>query len=69
MDLCETLIKDASVLDGSGADSEILDIAIRDGRICAIGTNLQFRAESVVDAQGLALSPDSSIPTPTTTSN
>ena len=57
MDLCETLIKDASVLDGSGADSEILDIAIRDGRICAIGTNLQFRAESVVDAQGLALSP------------
>jgi N-acyl-D-aspartate/D-glutamate deacylase len=57
MDLCETLIKDASVLDGSGADSEMLDIAIRDGRICAIGTNLQFRAESVVDAQGLALSP------------
>ncbi len=57
MDLCETLIKNASVLDGSGADSEILDIAIRDGRICAIGSNLPFRAESVVDAQGLALSP------------
>jgi N-acyl-D-aspartate/D-glutamate deacylase len=57
MDLCETLIKDASVLDGSGADSEMLDIAIRDGRIRAIGTNLQFRAESVVDARGLALSP------------
>ncbi len=57
MVLCETLIKDASVLDGSGADSKILDIAIRDGRICAIGTDLQFRAESVVDAQGLALSP------------
>src|ERR1700733_8883839 len=57
MDVCETLIKDASVLDGSGADSEVLDIAIRDGRICAIGTNLPFRAESVVNAQGLSLSP------------
>jgi N-acyl-D-aspartate/D-glutamate deacylase len=57
MELCETLIKDASVLDGSGADSEMLDIAIRAGRICAIGTKLQVRAESVVDAQGLVLSP------------
>jgi N-acyl-D-aspartate/D-glutamate deacylase len=57
MVICETLIKEASVLDGSGAASEILDVAFRDGRICAIGKNMHAHADSVVGGQGLALSP------------
>lgn len=54
--ICETLIKNANVLDGTGSDSEILDVAIREGRICAIGPNLSCQATAVVDARGLALS-------------
>lgn len=55
--ICETLIKDANVLDGTGSDSEILDVAIHEGRICAIGPNLSCRAIATVDAQGLTLCP------------
>jgi N-acyl-D-amino-acid deacylase len=55
--ICETLIKDACVLDGTGSDSEVLDVAIREGRIGAIGPNLSCEASTTVDAQGLTLSP------------
>ncbi len=54
---CDTLIRNASVLDGSGAAPEILDIAIRDGRICDIGPALKYTAASLVEAEGLALAP------------
>ncbi|MDE3186466.1 MAG: D-aminoacylase [Acidobacteriota bacterium] len=54
---CDTLIRNASVLDGSGASPEVLDIAMRDGRICDIGPSLQYSAVSLVEAEGLALAP------------
>ena len=57
MSSCDTLIRNASVLDGSGSAPNVLDIALRDGRICEIGPNLECRADSVVDAKGLALMP------------
>jgi N-acyl-D-aspartate/D-glutamate deacylase len=57
MSNCETLIRNARVVDGSGADAEILDVAVRDGRICALGPSLNFHAASEVDAEGLALAP------------
>ena len=28
------LIRNANVFDGSGADGQVLDVAVRDGRIC-----------------------------------
>lgn len=54
---CDTLIRNASVLDGSGASPEVTDIAIRDGRICDIGPSLEYTAASLVEAEGLALAP------------
>jgi N-acyl-D-amino-acid deacylase len=57
MQNCDTLIRNAGVLDGSGTVQEILDVALCGDRICAIGSSLQFSAAVVVDADGLALSP------------
>lgn len=57
MSRCDTLIRNARVLDGSGGDPEVLDVAVQDGLICEIGTALKYHAEIVVDAEGLALSP------------
>lgn len=54
---CDTLIENANVLDGSGASSQLLDVAIRDGRICKIGPSLHCRAGSVLDAEGMVLAP------------
>jgi N-acyl-D-aspartate/D-glutamate deacylase len=54
---CDTLIRNASVLDGSGAAQELLDVALCGDRICAIGSSLQFSAAVVIDAEGLVLSP------------
>lgn len=54
---CDTLIQHARVLDGSGAAPEALDVALHDGRICAIGKSLACKASSTVNAQGLVLAP------------
>jgi len=54
---CETLIRNASVLDGSGAAADLVDVALSDGRICAIGPSLPHTAMTLIDAAGLVLSP------------
>ena len=55
---CDTLLRNATILDGSGsAASEGFEVAIRDGLICAIGRSLGLEAAAIVDAQGLTLSP------------
>jgi N-acyl-D-aspartate/D-glutamate deacylase len=57
MSSCDTILRNASVVDGSGAAPEALDVAIRGGRICEVGRSLDVRATVQVDAEGLALSP------------
>ena len=54
---CDTLIRNANVLDGSGSDAQIIDVAISGGRIGAIGPALGCRASQQVDANGLVLAP------------
>src|SRR6266568_1007722 len=54
---CDTLIRNASVLDGSGHPPQLLDVALRDGLISEVGSNLGCRAAMVIDANGLALAP------------
>lgn len=54
---CDLLIHRASVLDGSGRDPEVLDVAVRDDRIVEVGRSLTFSAASHVDAEGLTLAP------------
>ncbi len=54
---CDTLIRNASVLDGTEAAPEPLDVAILGDRIFKIGRKLQIEASSSVEAEGLALAP------------
>jgi N-acyl-D-amino-acid deacylase len=57
MQRCDTLIGGASVLDGSGSAAELADVAVRDGRIVAIGASLECSASTVIDGEGLVLAP------------
>src|SRR5579859_363391 len=54
---CDTLIRSAKIFDGSDGPPAFLDIAICDGRICAIGSSLPHAASRVIEAHGLALAP------------
>lgn len=54
---CDTLIRSASILDGSGAAPELLDVALCSDRICEIGPSLGYSAKAVIEAKGLSLSP------------
>jgi len=57
MSSCDILIRNATVLDGSGSPAETLDVAIGNGRICDIGPALDLSAVSTVEAEGLTLTP------------
>ena len=52
----DLLITNGTVVDGTGADRRIADIAITDGRIVAVGTDLG-EAHEIIDAQGLLVTP------------
>src|SRR5579862_5291951 len=54
---CDTLIRNASVLDGSGSEAQINDVAICDGHIGAIGPALRCHASREVHANGFVLAP------------
>ena len=54
---CDTLIRNARVLDGSGSDAQLLDVALHNGRIAAIDVPLKCRADHVIEADGLCLAP------------
>ena len=54
---CDFLIRNANVFDGAGAEGPIVDVAIRNGLISAIGASLDDRAGETIHADGLALAP------------
>ncbi len=54
---CDTLIRNANVLDGSGAAPEQLDVAILGDRILKVGSALQFDTSNSIDAEGFVLAP------------
>jgi N-acyl-D-aspartate/D-glutamate deacylase len=51
------LIRNANVFDGSGAGGQVLDVAVRDGRISALGPSLSLPSAESINANGLALAP------------
>ena len=53
----DVLIRGGPVYDGTGSDACRADIAIKDGRIAAIGPDLPINAAEIIDAEGLAVSP------------
>jgi len=57
MPRCETIIRNARVVDGSGAEPYPADIAIDSGRICAIGQLSEYISGQVTEAQGRVLAP------------
>lgn len=57
MESCDTVIRNASVLDGSGGASERVDVALRGDRIVAVGPALREAATRVIEAEGRVLAP------------
>ena len=57
MNKVDTLIQNALVFDGSGAEPAVQDLAVHHGKIVDIGRNLAFTANHCINASGLALMP------------
>ena len=53
----DLLIRNARVVDGTGSPWFVSDVAIDDGRIVAMATNLDLDADQVVEASGRVLAP------------
>jgi len=53
----DILIRGGTLIDGSGAAGMRGDLAIAGGRIVALGPSLDGRAEKIIDAEGLAVTP------------
>jgi N-acyl-D-amino-acid deacylase len=53
----DLLVSGGMVLDGSGGEARRVDVAIKDGRIAAIGKIGRFMALDVVDATGFTVTP------------
>jgi N-acyl-D-amino-acid deacylase len=53
----DLVIRNGSVLDGSGSPAQLVDIGIRGDRVVLIGKHLTQKATRVVDAHGLVVAP------------
>src|SRR5215472_14413759 len=53
----DILIRGGTLIDGSGRPGELVDLAVRGGRIAAIGRSLPADAAKVIDADGLVVTP------------
>lgn len=54
---CDTLIRKASVIDGSGSEPQVADVAITSDRISAIGRLEESTAEQEIDGRDCVLAP------------
>jgi len=54
---CDLLLKNGVVIDGTGIPRYRADVAISDGKISDVGSNLQVQASTVVDVAGATISP------------
>ncbi len=53
----DIIIKGGTVVDGTGSAPFAADVALRDGKIAAVGANLGAEAAEVIDAHGLTVTP------------
>jgi N-acyl-D-amino-acid deacylase len=51
------LLRDGTIIDGTGAPRYIADVRVRDGRISEVGANLAARGEVEIDVTGRVVSP------------
>ena len=61
--MLDTIIRNGTVVDGTGAPARHADVGIRDGRIVAVG-QVDDKAIEEIDADGRIVSPASSTSTP-----
>lgn len=54
---CDLLLKNGVVIDGTGNPRYRADVAINNGKISAIGPNLQVEASTIVDVAGASIAP------------
>jgi len=54
--LYDLIIKNATVIDGTGKDGYVSDVAVKDGKIARIAPKIDGNAD-IIDAKGLTLSP------------
>src|ERR1700757_2120812 len=53
----EVIIKDGTVYDGTGAEPKQADVAIRGDRIAGVGDFKTAKANTIIDAKGIAVAP------------
>ncbi len=53
----DLIIKNATVVDGTGAPGVPADVAVANGRIVRVGPSLELRARETLDATGLVVAP------------
>lgn len=53
----DLVVRGGTVFDGLGGEGRALDVAIRDGRVSAMGAKLAGRGRDEIDARGLVVSP------------
>jgi len=53
----DVLIRGGAIIDGSGSRASVGDIALAAGRIAALAPSLDGKADTVIDADGLAVAP------------
>ena len=53
----DLLIKNGTVVDGTGAPRFQADVAVKDGKIARIAPEIAEEAETVIDAKGLVVAP------------
>lgn len=54
---CDILIRNGKIIDGTGNSWYYGDIAVKDGKISAIGRSLDLTAARIIDAKGLVVAP------------
>ena len=55
--MLDLLIKNATILDGTGADAFVADVAVANGKILRVAKGITDTATTIVDATGLVLTP------------
>ena len=56
-DSCHLIIAGGAVVDGTGAPKRTADVAVKEGRIAAVGDLSRWSADTTLDAQGLVVAP------------
>ena len=54
---CDLLLKGGTLVDGTGAKARLADIAVRRGRVAAVGQLSDWEATTLLDVRGLVVAP------------